>query len=83
MGASIAVTTPDGSVLVKVPPGSQSGKRLRIRAHGVPALKGGTRGDLYLRLMIQVPVDGGDEVRDAIRKVESAYGKDPRSELRL
>jgi molecular chaperone DnaJ len=83
LGASIAVPTPDGSVRVKVPAGSQSGKRLRIRAHGVPALKGGARGDLYIRLMIQVPVDGGEEVRDAIRKVESAYGEDPRSGLRL
>jgi len=83
MGASIEVPTPDGGVRVKVPANSQSGKRLRIRGHGVPALKGGARGDLYIRLMIQVPVDGGDEVRDAIRKVESAYGKDPRSDLRL
>jgi molecular chaperone DnaJ len=83
MGASITVPTPDGNLRVKVPPGSQSGKLLRIRAHGVPALKGGTRGDLYIRLMIQVPVDGGEDVRDAIRKVESAYGKDLRGELRL
>jgi molecular chaperone DnaJ len=83
MGASIHVPTPDGSVRVKVPPGSQSGKRLRIRSHGVPALKGGTRGDLYLRLMIHVPVDGGEEVHEAIRKVESAYGNDLRSGLRL
>jgi len=83
MGASIGVPTPDGPVRVKVPPGSQSGKRLRIRAHGVPALKGGGRGDLYIRLMVQVPVDGGEEVRDAVRKLDSGYGKDPRSELRL
>jgi molecular chaperone DnaJ len=83
LGASIGVPTPDGTVRVKVPPGSQSGTRLRIRAHGVPALKGGTRGDLYLRLMIHVPADGGEEVREAIRKLDSAYGKDPRRELRL
>jgi molecular chaperone DnaJ len=83
LGASITVPTPDGGVRVKVPPGSQSGKRLRIRAHGVPALKGGTRGDLYIRLMIQVPADGGEDVREAVRKIESAYGKDPRSELRM
>lgn len=83
LGASITVPTPDGTVRVKVPPGSQSGKRLRIRGHGVPALKGGARGDLYIRLMIQVPVDGGEDVREAIQKVEAAYGKDPRSTLRL
>lgn len=83
LGATITVPTPDGEVRVKVPAGSQSGKLLRIRGRGVPALKGGGRGDLYIRVMIHVPVDGGEKVRDAIQAVESAYGKDPRSGLRL
>jgi len=82
LGATITVPTPDGNVRVKVPPGSQSGKLLRIRGHGVPALKGGKRGDLYIRLMIQVPADG-ERLREAIQTVESAYGKDLRSDLRL
>ncbi|MFI5397167.1 MAG: molecular chaperone DnaJ [Candidatus Binatia bacterium] len=83
LGGAISVPTPDGEVRVKVPPGSQSGKLLRIRSHGVPALKGGERGDLYVRLMVQVPVDGNEKVREAIRTVESAYGGDLRSGLRL
>lgn len=83
LGATIAVPTPDGELRVKVPPGSQSGRQLRIRGHGVPALKGGKPGDLYVRLMIQVPQDGGDTVRDAVRAIDSAYGKDLRSGLRL
>jgi molecular chaperone DnaJ len=83
LGATITVPTPDGEVRVKVPAGSQSGKQLRIRGRGVPVLRGGTRGDLYIRVMIQVPVDGSEKVRDAIHTVESAYEKDPRSGLRL
>ena len=83
LGASITVPTPDGDVRVKVPPGSQSGKLLRIRGHGVPALRGGERGDLYIRVMVHVPADDTERVREAIRTVESAYGKDPRSGLRL
>jgi len=82
-GGTISVPTPDGEVRVKVPPGSQSGRLLRIRGHGVPDLKGGARGDLYARLMVQVPVDGGDRMREAIQTVESAYGRDLRSGLRL
>jgi molecular chaperone DnaJ len=82
-GGTISVPTPDGQVRVKVPAGSQSGRLLRIRGHGVPDLKGGTRGDLYARLMVQVPVDGDDTVHEAIRTVESAYGKDLREGLRL
>jgi len=83
LGASITVPTPDGTVRVKVPPGTQSGKLLRIRGHGAPALKGRERGDLYIRVMIQVPIDGGDKVREAIRAVESAYEQNPRTGLRL
>jgi molecular chaperone DnaJ len=83
LGATVTVPTPDGEVRVKVPAGSQSGKLLRIRGHGVPALKGGPRGDLYIRLMVHVPVNGGDKVRDAIQALESGYEKDLRSGLRL
>jgi molecular chaperone DnaJ len=83
LGATITVPTPDGEVRVKVPPGSQSGRTLRIRGRGVLALKGKERGDLYIRVMIQVPADGTEKIGDAIRTVESAYGKDLRSGLRL
>ena len=83
LGASVTVPTPDGEVRVKVPAASQSGRLLRIRGRGVPALKGGTRGDLYIRLMIQVPADGGETVRQAVQAMEPAYGGDPRSNLRL
>jgi molecular chaperone DnaJ len=83
LGATIAVPTPDGSVRLKVPPGSQSGKLLRIRSHGVPALKGGSRGDLYIRLMVHVPADDTAKLRDAIQQVEAAYGKDLRRDVRL
>lgn len=83
LGSTIAVPTPDGQVRVKVPPGSQSGRLLRIRSHGVPDLKGGPRGDLYARLMVHVPVDEGEKARQAMQTLESAYGKDVRSGLRL
>lgn len=83
LGASINVPTPDGALRVKVPAASQSGRLLRIRGHGVPALRGGERGDLYIRVMIHVPADDSERVREAIRTVESAYGTDPRSGLRL
>jgi molecular chaperone DnaJ len=83
LGATITVPTPDGALRVRVPPGSQSGTRLRIHGHGVPPLKGGGRGDLYLRLMVQVPEDKDEKLREALRTIESAYGRDPRGELRF
>jgi len=83
LGATITVPTPDGDVRAKIPPGSQSGKRLRLRGRGAPALKGKERGDLYLRVMVQVPANDNERVREAIRTIDSAYGQDLRSGLRL
>jgi molecular chaperone DnaJ len=82
-GATVAVPTPDGTVNLKVPAGSQSGARLRLRGKGVPAMKGGGRGDLYVVLMVQIPTDGDERVREAVRVLESSYARSPRADLRL
>jgi molecular chaperone DnaJ len=84
IGAQINVPTPDGEVRVKVPPGTQSGSLLRVRGHGAPVLGQKRRGDLYLRLMVQVPGDGaGDRLRQEIAAIESAYTRNPREGLRF
>ncbi len=81
-GATIAVPTPDGTVRLKVPPGSQSGQRLRLSGRGVPDPKGGAPGDLYVRLMVQVPADGAaDRLKDAVEALEEAYAENPRAHL--
>jgi molecular chaperone DnaJ len=55
LGAEVRVPTFSGDVRVKIPPGSQSGRKLRVRGKGIPSLKGGSTGDLYLTLQIRVP----------------------------
>lgn len=82
LGATITVPTPGGRVQVKVPRGSQSGQRLRLRGRGVPDTRGGTAGDLLIRLMVRVPKNGGSEgVRAAIAAIDAAYGEDLRARL--
>ena len=83
VGASIEVPTPHGQVRVKVPPASQSGRLLRVRSHGVPVPKGEGRGDLYLRLLVQVPQQAGEDVRKAAETIDTAYGANVRRDLRL
>jgi molecular chaperone DnaJ len=84
LGASIEVPTPDGKVQLKVPKGSQSGQRLRLKGRGVRDPKGGESGDLYVRLMVQVPKNGAsDQVKDAVAAIEDAYGENPRARLAL
>ena len=45
----------DGSVPVKIPEGTQSGKELRVRGKGVPYLNEKGRGDLIVRVVVQIP----------------------------
>ncbi len=79
LGATVDVPTPDGTVKLKVPAGSQSGKKLRLRGKGVPAMKGGERGDFYVVLEVHVPPDGSEATRAAVETIESSYTASPRA----
>jgi molecular chaperone DnaJ len=83
LGGSITVPTPEKTVQVQVPAGSQSGRLLRVRGHGVRHLKGSGNGDLYLRLMVQVPDQVDDNVRAAANQLRSGYRRNPREDLKL
>jgi DnaJ-class molecular chaperone len=60
-GATVALPTFDGTVQLKIPAGTQSGRKLRLRGRGVPHLRGGGRGDLYVEVRVQVPVGEASE----------------------
>lgn len=81
LGAEVEVPTFTGNVTVKVPAGSQSGRKLRLRGRGVPSLKTGGRGDLYLVLNVKVP-EGG-EARAIAERLKATYRGDVRAELKL
>jgi molecular chaperone DnaJ len=84
LGATVETPTPDGPVKLKVPPGSQSGRKLRLRGKGVPEMKGTGRGDLYAVLLVHVPSEAGTpRVREAVEVIEGSYAKSPRADLRL
>ncbi len=56
LGDSIQVPTIDGTdVLVDIPEGTQSGKLLRLKGKGVPSIHGGQRGDMYLKINVEIP----------------------------
>ncbi len=83
-GASIEVPTPDGAkVRVRVPPTTQGGTQLRVRGHGMPHLKGGGRGDLYLRVAVHIPSKGGEAVTAAASSLDQGYDGDVRGDLRF
>ena len=79
LGAEVPVPTLEGDARVKVPPGSSSGRRLRLRGQGMPGSRGAQAGDLYAVVMIQVPKKLTKRERDLFEKLASASKFDPRA----
>ena len=74
-GAELSVPTLDGTVKLKVPAGSQSGQKLRLRGKGVPAGRARAAGDLHVRLAVVLPkVEQGDKAAEkAVDALEALY----------
>jgi DnaJ-class molecular chaperone len=81
VGAKIDVPTPRGTVAVSVPPCTSSGKKLRIKGHGVAA-KGEPPGDLFAEVQIVLPDSLNDSERQAIADIARRHSQNPRAELR-
>jgi DnaJ-class molecular chaperone len=73
LGTEFEVPTLDGQVMLRVPTGTDSGSKLRLRGKGIPAAAGAAAGDLYVSLRIRVPKDLDEEAKQQWKDLE-AYG---------
>lgn len=80
-GAKVEVPTPRGVVSLRIPPGTSSGCKLRIRGHGV-APRNGPPGDLLAEVLIVLPETLNETTRDLARQVAGQYTQNPRADLR-
>jgi curved DNA-binding protein len=84
LGAKVDVPTPRGKISLRIPPGSSSGKKLRIKGHGV-APRNGEPGDLFAQIQIVLPTVLDDESLELIKKLdahaESVSPQNPRRDL--
>lgn len=72
LGGEVEVPTIDGGkVRVKVPTGAQTGKQMRLRMKGMPALRGGGIGDMVIELAVETPVNLTARQRDLLREFEA------------
>jgi curved DNA-binding protein len=62
LGTNLSVPTLDGRVNIRIPPGTQSGQKLRVRGRGLP-LRDGEKGDLIIVTKVEVPTQISDEER--------------------
>ena len=82
LGAKIEVPTIDGKTLLKIPPGTQSGQKLRLREKGVPsATKDGMRGDEIVEVKVTVPMPRDERTKELLRELAQLNPEDPRAEL--
>lgn len=85
LGAKVDVPTPRGTIALRVPPGTSSGKKLRVKGHGVTPKKG-EPGDLYAEIQIVLPTPLDDECMELIKKLDEhaaqAHPQNPRRDLK-
>ena len=82
MGAKIEVPTIDGRALLKIPPGTQPGQKLRLREKGVPsAATEGKRGDEIVEIRMVTPKVSDERSKEILRELAKLNPEDPREEL--
>jgi curved DNA-binding protein len=69
LGMTVDVQTLDGIRRVKVPPGTQGQMRLRLKEQGIPHMKGGGKGDLYVKVIVKVPKSLTDRQKELIEQL--------------
>ncbi|MEW6337299.1 MAG: DnaJ C-terminal domain-containing protein [Acidobacteriota bacterium] len=81
LGAEVEVGTVDGPVRAKIPAGTQSGQKFRLRGRGVRNVTSGVHGDHYYTVHVAVPKLITPAAKEVARRAAELYGADPRANL--
>jgi len=74
------VPAPDGQAKLRVPPGTQTGQRFRVRGRGAPSPRDGERGDLIAEVKIMLPKLLDERSKELLREFGRINGEDIRRE---
>ena len=81
LGDKIEVPTMDGTATMTIPTGTQGGQLFRLKGKGMPHLKGGGKGDQYVKVTITIPRDLTDEDKGLFKKISELYTENPREKI--
>jgi len=81
LGAKLEVPSLEGRARLRVPPGTQSGQRFRLKERGVPSLRDGRRGDLVVEVRLVLPRVLDERSKELLREFGRINSEDVRSEL--
>jgi molecular chaperone DnaJ len=82
LGARVEVPTIDGRATLRVPPGTQSGQRFRLRGRGAPSPGSDRRGDLLVEVRLVLPPVLDERSKELLREFGQIHGEDVRGEMR-
>jgi molecular chaperone DnaJ len=82
LGESIEIPTVNGKAKIKVEPGTQSGKMLRLKGKGLPNIQGYGSGDLFVHINVWTPTKVSKEEREILEKLKSSENFNPKPEDR-
>jgi len=80
LGATVEIPTPAGRVDLKIPAGSNSGSRLRLKGRGIP---GNPSGDIYITLSVVLPPADSEQAKAAYQEMAQKLAFNPRAKLRV
>ena len=80
LGSPVEIPTVEGKVKVKIDPGTQPGKILRLRGKGLPEINGYGKGDLLVRLNVWIPKEMSKDERKLIEKLKESEAFQPKEE---
>lgn len=75
LGGEVDIATVQKTVRIHIPPGTQSGTLLRVRGEGMPSMRGGGRGDLLVRIIVDVPTKLTKEQRRLMAELAQTMGE--------
>jgi molecular chaperone DnaJ len=78
LGARVDIPTPDGAARLRVPPGTQSGQRFRMRDRGAPSTRDGRRGDLVVEVRLMLPRVLDERSKELLREFGKINGESVR-----
>lgn len=81
LGTKIEVPTIDGKTMLRIPPGTQSGQKFRLRGKGVPSLRGEAQGNQIVEVRVVVPKVADERSKEILRELARLNPEDPRGSL--
>jgi molecular chaperone DnaJ len=81
LGTKIEVPTTEGKTLLRIPPGTQSGQKFRLRGKGAPSLKGEGQGNQIVEARVVVPRVADERSKEILKELAQLNPEDPRANM--